>query len=133
MILPDLRQLWSDDAMIVERTSTSVIDVLEREPTRGIDMLSALAGLHGETAWPCETVQHVMSKLEQLAEKHQFVALLLMLCLSGPAGSSLGCDDICDAIALWVQGCKNPRIARFLDEHAAFQAALSASVKPLPS
>ena len=119
--LPDLRALWSDDAAAVQDAADHVIELLNEDPARGERMLGVLREPpSSEASWSYEALDNVMLSLEELAERHRTAALLLMICLHGPAAESSAAHDVCDAIDLWISETDDPDVDQFLATHREF-------------
>jgi hypothetical protein len=120
MALPDLRSLWSDDADAVYGVALHVVELLNRDPACGERMLAVLREPPSDDGWSVESLDNVMLLLEELAERHRAAALLLMICLHGPAAECTGADEVSDAIGLWVAEADEPAVERFVATHRQF-------------
>jgi hypothetical protein len=70
--------------------------------------------------WSIEALDNVMLLLEELADRNRAAALLLMICLHGPAAECAGAEEVSDAIGLWVAETDEPAVERFLATHREF-------------
>jgi hypothetical protein len=119
--LPDVRALWSADVDAVQAAAEHVADVLQDDPTSGVRMLVVLRDPpSSEPAWSYEALDNVMLSLEELADRQRTTALLLMICLHGPAAECADAHDVCDAIDLWIAESDDPEVDRFLATHREF-------------
>lgn len=121
MALPDLRSLWSDDADAVYGVALHVIELLNQDPACGVRMLRVLRDPPSDDdAWSIEALDNVMLLLEELADRHRAAALLLMICLHGPAAECSGAQEVSDAIGLWIAETDEPAVDRFVSSHREF-------------
>lgn len=119
--LPDLRSLWSDDADAVYGVALHVIELLNQDPSCGVRMLGVLREPPSDQDdWSIEALDNVMLLLEELADRHRTAALLLMICLHGPASECSGADEVSDAIGLWIAETDEPAVDRFVASHRDF-------------
>src|SRR6185436_19116161 len=116
--LPDLRSLWSEDADAVYGAALHVIELLDQDPTCGVRMLGVLREPPSDDGtWSIEALDNVMLLLEELADRHRATALLLMICLHGPAAECDGAHEVSHAIGLWISEMDDPGVDHFVSTH----------------
>ena len=92
----------------------AIAQELDRNPAKAETLVDEIGQRTGTAAWTYPTVRAAMNTLEELAERHEGLALRLMIALMEIAGR-VQAHDVCDGIDLWLENSPHQELVGYLE------------------